>query len=145
MPGTIVTFYSYKGGVGRSFALANIAILLSRWGYRVLAIDWDLEAPGLHHYFAPLMAAPPTAGVVELVGDFAAGGVKPLNDYLTRLDGAVDLLAAGRPDDGYPGRVQDLDWAGLYQRGLADCLEECRAHWTADYDFVLIDSRTGIS
>jgi len=31
--GTIVTFYSYKGGVGRTFALANIGALLSLWGY----------------------------------------------------------------------------------------------------------------
>jgi len=50
MTGTVVTFYSYKGGVGRSFALANIAVLLARWGHRVLTIDWDLEAPGLERY-----------------------------------------------------------------------------------------------
>ncbi len=49
--GTLVTFYSYKGGVGRSFALANVGVALAAWGYRVLCIDWDLEAPGLSHYF----------------------------------------------------------------------------------------------
>jgi len=43
----VVTFYSYKGGVGRSMALANVAALLARWGRRVLIIDWDLEAPGI--------------------------------------------------------------------------------------------------
>ena len=26
---SIVTFYSYKGGVGRSMALANVAVLLA--------------------------------------------------------------------------------------------------------------------
>ncbi len=55
--GTIITFYSYKGGVGRTFALANIAALLSTWGYKVLCIDWDLEAPGLHFYFQSWMNA----------------------------------------------------------------------------------------
>lgn len=49
--GIITTFYSYKGGVGRSFALANAAAAISAWGYRVLCIDWDLDAPGLAHYF----------------------------------------------------------------------------------------------
>ena len=49
--GTIVTFYSYKGGVDRSMALANVAFLLAQRGHRVLAIDWDLEAPGLERYF----------------------------------------------------------------------------------------------
>ena len=49
--GQILTFYSYKGGVGRSMALANVAIILSKWGYNVLIVDWDLEAPGLEYYF----------------------------------------------------------------------------------------------
>ena len=40
--GKIYTFYSYKGGVGRSMALANIAVLLRRLGYNVLMVDWDL-------------------------------------------------------------------------------------------------------
>lgn len=48
--GQIVTFYSYKGGVGRTMALANVAALLAQRGKRVLAIDFDLEAPGLHRY-----------------------------------------------------------------------------------------------
>ncbi len=46
----IVTFYSYKGGVGRSMALVNVGELLADWGYRVLLCDWDLEAPGLERY-----------------------------------------------------------------------------------------------
>jgi MinD-like ATPase involved in chromosome partitioning or flagellar assembly len=45
--GRIVTFYSYKGGTGRSMALANVAWLLAFSGKRVLVIDWDLEAPDL--------------------------------------------------------------------------------------------------
>ncbi len=49
--GEIVTFYSYKGGVGRTMTLANIGVLLSQWGYKVLVVDWDLEAPGLEYFF----------------------------------------------------------------------------------------------
>ena len=30
--GTVVTFYSYKGGVGRSFALANVGIVIGKVG-----------------------------------------------------------------------------------------------------------------
>ena len=49
----VITFYSYKGGTGRSMALANVACLLGRAyadNKKVLVIDWDLEAPGLHYY-----------------------------------------------------------------------------------------------
>lgn len=55
--GSIITFYSYKGGVGRTMAVANIAVLLARKGLRVLVVDWDLEAPGLHRYFTDLRVA----------------------------------------------------------------------------------------
>jgi MinD-like ATPase involved in chromosome partitioning or flagellar assembly len=147
MTGTVLTFYSFKGGVGRSFTLANVAVLLARWGYRVLTIDWDLEAPGLHHYFAPVLPKKPVGGVVDLAYDFLAGADKP-SAHTIRLDvaeGTVALLAAGRQDDHYAARVQGIDWADLYERGFATFLERCREAWTANYDFVLIDSRTGIS
>ena len=43
----ITTFYSFKGGVGRSMALANAGVELARRGRKVLLVDFDLEAPGL--------------------------------------------------------------------------------------------------
>src|SRR3954469_1379977 len=64
--GEVVTFYSYKGGTGRTMALSNIAVLLARQQNAtapVLMIDWDLEAPGLHHYFDHHEERP---GVLEL-------------------------------------------------------------------------------
>jgi Mrp family chromosome partitioning ATPase len=62
-PGQIITFYSYKGGTGRTMALANVACLLARpdpahrqaTPPRVLAIDWDFEAPGLHRFLQPYL------------------------------------------------------------------------------------------
>ena len=48
----IVTFYSYKGGVGRSMALANVAEWFRLQGLRVVMVDWDLEAPGLESFFS---------------------------------------------------------------------------------------------
>ncbi len=46
-----VTFYSFKGGVGRSMALANIARWYQLCGLNVTVVDWDLEAPGLESFF----------------------------------------------------------------------------------------------
>jgi hypothetical protein len=51
----IITFYSYKGGVGRTMALVNTAHVLARDGWRVLMVDFDLEAPGMTHFFAELV------------------------------------------------------------------------------------------
>lgn len=49
--GEVITFYSFKGGVGRTMALANVAAIYAQQGKKVLALDFDFEAPGLHRYF----------------------------------------------------------------------------------------------
>ncbi|MCR3752942.1 KGGVGR-motif variant AAA ATPase [Lentzea californiensis] len=152
MSGTVITFYSYKGGVGRSFTLANTAVLLARWGYRVLVIDWDLEAPGLHLYFRPHLAQMPDSGVVDLTYDFIRKVEAP-GSHTVRVDvegGVLDLMAAGKVvgnklDASYTYRMQEIDWSHLYEQGFAAFLEDRRDEWTAKYDFVLIDSRTGVS
>lgn len=151
MTGMIVTFYSYKGGVGRTFALANTAAVLSRWGYRTLCIDWDLDAPGLGFYLRPWQSEPPTAGLVDLIADYANGKDPDLGDYVIPIElpgsqAPVNFLPAGSGGDRYVRRIQELDWAGLYERhDLGEFLERCRSRWKAAYDVVLIDSRTGIT
>ncbi|GIF13867.1 FxSxx-COOH system tetratricopeptide repeat protein [Actinoplanes teichomyceticus] len=71
--GQIVTFYSYKGGTGRTMALANVAWILAANGHRVLAADWDLESPGLHRFFAPFLSpeqVATTRGVIGLITEY---------------------------------------------------------------------------
>jgi len=46
-PPQIFAFYSFKGGVGRSMAVLNVAYALAAKGRHVLVLDMDLEAPGL--------------------------------------------------------------------------------------------------
>ena len=72
---SIITFYSFKGGVGRSMVLANLALLFTReYGLNVIAVDWDLEAPGLHRYF-------------NIPDEFIKGGViNYLNQYKNYID-----------------------------------------------------------
>ena len=73
----IVTFYSYKGGTGRSMALANVAWILAAYGKRVLVVDWDLEAPGLHRYLHPFLEDKElklSDGVIDMVMKYAGGG-----------------------------------------------------------------------
>ncbi len=64
---TIVTFYSYQGGVGRSMALANVAVLLARHGLRVLTVDWDLEAPGIETCFTSFEVTAERPGLLKML------------------------------------------------------------------------------
>lgn len=47
----VVTFYSFKGGMGRTTALAGIALNLIEQNKNVMMIDMDIEAPGLSTLF----------------------------------------------------------------------------------------------
>ncbi len=149
--GQVVTFYSFKGGVGRTFALANIAALLARWGKKVLCVDLDLEAPGLQYYFenrGPDLMVP---GILDII--LEAGETEEANwkrkvqrVVLPESHGKIDFIGAGRFDEEYVQRLHELDWDDLYaNKGLGDCFERLRGEWKGEYDFTLIDSRTGIT
>jgi MinD-like ATPase involved in chromosome partitioning or flagellar assembly len=157
--GKVVTFYSYKGGTGRTMAAANMAWILAGNGRRVLLIDWDLESPGLHLYLRPFLADPDltnTAGLIDFACEAArvAGTRKSpsLMDYIVGVKwsfpaaGSIDLLAAGRQDEGYQALVNTFGWRDfLERRGGNRLFEGERAKLKANYDYVLIDSRTGAS
>ena len=71
--GKIVTFYSFKGGTGRTMALANVAWILASNGLKVLVVDWDLDSPGLHRYFHPFLdpaKVAATPGIIEIVTEY---------------------------------------------------------------------------
>ena len=149
--GTIITFYSYKGGVGRTFALANIAALLSTWGYKVLCIDWDLEAPGLQFYFQSRLATQNSPGLVEFIHDYVEGKQPSWRDYTTsvsfnKMGSPLLFMRAGHLDELYVQRLQNLNWETLYsEHNLGNFLEQVRDEWKEALDFIFIDSRTGIT
>lgn len=155
-PGTVLTFYSYKGGVGRTMALANVAMLLARWGRRVLVVDFDLEAPGLERYFAAVpkdAERTGRAGVVDLLLTLQNRQPCLWQDALIRLEidgghGCLHLISAGRDDGAYIRRAQSLQYDALFadeNLKFGDALTDLRKQWQQEYDYVLIDSRTGIS
>ncbi len=43
-----IAFGGGKGGVGKSFLVANLALAIAREGHRVIAVDTDLEGANLH-------------------------------------------------------------------------------------------------
>lgn len=166
--GQIVTFYSYKGGTGRTMALANVAWILASNGKRVLSVDWDLESPGLHKFFHPFLdesTVSATPGVIEIINDYATAAVDPgprdddwhleyaqVQRHAVSLDwafpdgGRLDFLSAGRQNRDYSAAVCSLDWDNFYDRlGGGRFFRAMRDDMKQNYDYVLIDSRTGLS
>jgi MinD-like ATPase involved in chromosome partitioning or flagellar assembly len=67
----VVSFYSYKGGVGRTTTLAAFASYHARsTGARVFMIDCDFEAPGFANFFGlDQQKLEQKGGVVEFLSD----------------------------------------------------------------------------
>src|SRR6266571_1349917 len=105
----VVSFYSFKGGVGRSMALVNIGAELARSGRRVLLVDFDLEAPGLDTFG---LIPENKQGVVDYVTNYLALNEAPdLAKYVSEASvigdkgGHLWIMPAGNRDDGYGQRL----------------------------------------
>lgn len=158
--GQILTFYSYKGGVGRSMGLVNVAALLSKWRRKVLIVDWDLEAPGIESYFEKYANIPKIRqekpGIIDLVHALAAGDEIDWHDCLISVPLSknrtfefaeeLKVISAGKDDGQYVSHVQNTDWGEMFKSNdLGIHLEALRNAWKEEFDFILIDSRTGIT
>lgn len=167
--GKIVTFYSYKGGTGRTMALANTAWILASTGKRVLAVDWDLESPGLHRFFHPfldLAAVADTPGVIDMIRQyrFATTVEKPgrpldwhreyakVGENTVSIEwefphgGVLHFMSAGSQNQDYSATLAGIDWDEFYEmRGGGEFFDAMRDEMSRNYDYTLIDSRTGLS
>lgn len=72
----VISFYSYKGGVGRSLLAANMAVALAREG-KTLLWDMDVEAPGLHNIQALRTPGPIRAGFFDWLLDWQKNKLRP--------------------------------------------------------------------
>ena len=148
----IVTFYSYKGGTGRTMAMVNVAIELIAQGSSVLMVDFDLEAPGLDT-FCKGQSSNQSRGVVDFIHSYLATGEVPdVREYvyedLSPLDapGKLLIMPAGAQDHDYDARFRGIDWDYLYRHQDGFLLfEDLKAQWkkVLNVDYVLVDSRTG--
>ena len=124
-----VTFYSYKGGVGRTLALANVALLLTRYGRKVLVVDADLEAPGLRH-IAPFGGVPQeTPGFLDLLeatlsGLPAEGG----GTWITLETGCLSSPMANSILIFPSRRLRRVPWDGFESR-LDDSMDTTTSCW----------------
>lgn len=148
----ITTFYSYKGGVGRTLALVNVATYLAQIGRRVLIVDFDLEAPGLDTFNLPT-DTPITNGLVDYVSQYLSTHESPnVEDFVYEVPsigergGGLWIMPSGRRDDTYASNLFGIDWQNLYEEHDGFLLfEDLKAQWEHQFapDYVFIDSRTG--
>lgn len=149
-----VTFYSFKGGVGRTTALTHVAPILAMRGLKVVAVDLDLEAPGLSTAFN--LNSPPKYGIVDYFYErsYLPEGVEPNISIaeifgevrVTNATGRLFVVPAGYLNLDYISKVDDLHATTIIDgnKSLWSVFKE-EIQEQLKPDIILVDSRTGIN
>jgi cellulose biosynthesis protein BcsQ len=147
----VVVFYSFKGGLGRSTALASFAIQRARHAERVAVVDFDLDAPGVGRLLAADDKGTTSPwGTVDYLLERGQGEV-PLSDYYhpcRRVSGQGDIVVvpAGRLDGEYADKLARVDLEQSPTQGrspVAWLLESIRSELRSNW--ILLDARAGLS
>lgn len=153
----VITFYSYKGGVGRTLACANFGLYLAKTGQKVVLADMDFEAPGLDSKFPNVELSEASGGLLDQFVSFQNGLEIPdleaveitLPEDVARSGGRLKLMPAGNYlSSDYYEKLSGLHWETLLaqETGLAFCIDLVkRIEETFAPDVLVIDSRTGLT
>ncbi len=141
---TIVAFYSYKGGVGRSILLANTAVLLAKMGHRVVCLDFDLDAGGLHKIFNINESDIRSTTLDVLLGKRMT--FVNLDERLNITRGHLNIL----PNISEPNLLnavvaQGEEGGGYIGNKFASILDSINRDPNLNPEFILVDTRSGIS
>jgi MinD-like ATPase involved in chromosome partitioning or flagellar assembly len=160
-----VTFYSFRGGVGRTMAAANVAYHLAREGYRVFLVDFDLEAPGLSlmpefqpapgqepaspegliGYLRPGLADEPLPPIESLCFETLLSSDLPTHK---KGKGSIHILPAGPHENVDRYGTARLHLEKLYEtkaRSLVPDALKVDIERVYRPDYLLVDSRTGLT
>jgi len=150
-----IVFYSIKGGVGRSTALAATAWTLAQQGSRVLVLDLDLESPGLSSALLPEERRPAYGITDWLLEDLVDNGDTVIGDLIAvsalSHDGEIYVVPAhGRFPGEYVSKLGRVWMPKPLENGsrenwsqrLARLIGLLEDRWKPDV--ILLDSRAGI-
>lgn len=142
-----IHFYGFKGGQARTTVLSMLGKALADDGYRVLAVDADIEAPSLD-LLLNVAANSPSQSLLGLLNPSLE--IEPLSAYTSAEKGGVVDLLACRPS----AQEYDMDFAAFALRTALDVaaleaginrLFDHLKKQKAPYDVVLFDHRSGLS
>jgi len=154
----IVSFYSYKGGVGRTTSLIAFASYFSNIKNKnVVILDFDFEAPGIINFFDIDFQINPKNGIIEFILD-SQSFKKDLNFKEYFIEVSKRFSGGGNIYVIPAGNIFDLENIKSYIEGLSridinsaetilDKINNLLNTIKKDLspDLILIDSRTGFS
>lgn len=156
----VVTFYSYKGGVGRTTSLISFANYYAyHYNKKVVILDFDFEAPGFTNYFNfSLDELKNKNGVLEYLLDKEASKEKLnlIHDYMIEVskeysgDGSIYVMPSGNlfGEENLTSYIEalarvDINSTDTITNQILGLIKDIKE--AVDPDVILIDSRTGFN
>jgi hypothetical protein len=120
-------------------------VLLARRELKILAVDWDLEAPGLERYFAYFQSTLGGPGLLRMCMEARDSGTANYRNFVSFVNcntkHPITLLTSGREqDEAYSYNLELFDWEDFFRRSGGIFIERLRQQWRDEFDIVLIDS-----
>jgi cellulose biosynthesis protein BcsQ len=146
----VATFYSLRGGVGRSTALAYTARILAAHRHKVVCADMDLEAPALPVLLGCESDEQDNQGIVELLIALDQGTTPDFAQHLLPVTNSENLFVvpAGRVNSDYARKLRFINPSAWYREDrnpLQLLIDGLQNKLPFVPDVILLDARTGIS
>ena len=131
--GQVITLFSPKGGVGRTFLTTNLAVSISGQlaGKKILLIDMDFDLPG---DMSKLLNFHPTKAIVDIITLWEKNNYSPvlIKDYIHNFSDTLDFL---------PVILKVSERTILKGEFLQKIIEDLKT----DYEFIIIDAGRNFS
>ncbi|WP_069998350.1 response regulator [Cellulosilyticum sp. I15G10I2] len=125
--GKVITFFSSKGGVGKSFLALNTAIILSKnEKKKILLVDMDLQFGDI----SILTNRHNQRTILDIVDDVQVDTYERIKPYLYKYSENIDMLFA-------PGKLEEAEYI------TKDSIQKVMRLFKKEYDVIIVD--TGVN
>lgn len=163
----IITFYSYKGGVGRSTSLASCASFLAyHYSKKIVIVDCDFEAPGFTNFYLDHPnEINHSNGLIEYLTNKKSDENTLVSDYITEIgveysgSGSIFVMKAGNLSD---EKISDIESISTPKKQYLQALSRIQIsnrnesetsffnlfseiEKEINPDIIMVDSRTGFN
>ncbi len=135
----ITTFYSHKGGTGKTSTVLNVAAILAREGLKVGIVDLDIEAPSLATLYD---IDTEKHDLLQLLAKHAS--VADVEKHAVEISIAKEVRVLCLPCSGNADLNDQVRWTEAsttaYLRNLFKAMQS-----SFDLNHLLLDTRSGVS
>lgn len=134
-----ISFFSGKGGSGKTSVSISICKLLSEIGFKVLLIDFDIVTNGASYFFRPKFTNG-KLGLLDVMNNKNLFNIN-LEKLTVNISNNFDFITSKVN----LSKSDNIQIGDISEKALSQVLEYVKVKSNKNYDFILIDNQAGFS